>query len=88
MGRVLVIEVALAVALLNAAIVTARAFRSYVDDIPAAPKGQVLTARLSGTQSKETRDRLLAAIRALPGVVSAGAASHLPRLDPMTPAIA
>lgn len=82
-GRVLVIEVALAVALLNAAIVTARAFRSYIDDIPALPKGQVLTARVSGTHSKETRDRLLAGIRALPGVVSAGAASHLPRLDPM-----
>ena len=49
---------------------------------PALPKGQVLTARLSGAESKETRDRLLVAIRAFPGVVSAGAASHLPRLDP------
>ena len=82
-GRVLVIEVALSVALLNAAIVTARAFRSYIDEIPALPKGQVLTARLSGEHSKDTRDRLLSAMRALPGVVSAGAASHLPRLDPM-----
>ena len=82
-GRVLVIEVALSVALLNAAIVTARAFRSYIDEIPALPKGQVLTARLSGEHSKDTRDRLLSAMRTLPGVVSAGAASHLPRLDPM-----
>jgi predicted permease len=81
-GRVLVVEVALSVALLNCALVTARALASYIDDIPALPKGQVLTARLSGEESKETRDRLLAAIRAFPGVVSAGAASHLPRLDP------
>ena len=81
-GRVLVVEVALSVALLNCALVTARALASYVGDIPALPKGQVLTARLSGEESKETRNRLLAAIRALPGVVSAGAASHLPRLDP------
>jgi putative ABC transport system permease protein len=81
-GRVLVVEVALSVALLNCALVTARALASYIDDVPALPKGQVLTAQLSGEQSKETRDRLLAAMRALPGVVSAGAASHLPRLDP------
>jgi hypothetical protein len=82
-GRVLVIEVALSVALLNCALVTARALSSYIDDIPALPKGQVLTARLSGEESSEIRDRLLAAIRAIPGVVSAGVASHLPRLDPM-----
>ncbi len=82
-GRVLVMEVALSVALLNCALVTARALSSYVDDIPALPKGQVLTARLRLEESKETRDRLLASIRALPGVLSAGAASHLPRLDAM-----
>ncbi len=81
-SRVLVVEVALSVALLNCALVTARALAFYIDEIPALPKGQVITARLSGEESKETRDRLLAAIRALPGVVSAGAASHLPRLDP------
>jgi predicted permease len=81
-GRVLVVEVALSVALLNCALVTARALASYIDDIPALPKGQVLTARLSGEESKAARDRLLAMIRAFPGVVSAGAASHLPRLDP------
>lgn len=81
-GRVLVVEVALSVALLNCALVTARALASYIDDIPALPKGQVLTARLSGEESKETRDRLLAAIRAFPGVLSAGVSSHLPRLDP------
>ena len=82
-GRVLVIEIALSVALLNGAIVMARAFQSYIDDIPALPKGEVLTARLSGAPSKDTRERLLSAMRALPGVVSAGAASHLPRFDPM-----
>jgi hypothetical protein len=57
--------------------------RRTCDDIPALPKGQVLTARLSGEQSKGVRDRVLAAIRALPAVVSAGAASHLPRQQPI-----
>ena len=60
-GRVLVIEVALSVALLNGALVMARAYASYLDDIPALPKGEVLTARLSGEQSKDVRDRMLAA---------------------------
>jgi predicted permease len=82
-GRVLVIEVALSVALLNGALVMVRAYTSYLDDIPALPKGQVLTARLSGEQSKDVRDRVLAAVRAWPGVVSAGAASHLPRQQPI-----
>jgi predicted permease len=82
-GRVLVIEVALSVALLNGALVMARAYASYMDDIPALPRGQVLTARLSGEQSKEVRDRVLAAIRAVPAVVTAGAASHLPRQQPI-----
>jgi putative ABC transport system permease protein len=82
-GRVLVIEVALSVALLNGALVMARAYASYLDDIPALPKGQVLTARLSGGQSKDVRDRVLASVRELPGVVSAGVASHLPRQQPL-----
>jgi putative ABC transport system permease protein len=86
-GRVLVVEVALSVALLNCALVTARAWTSYLDEVPGLPKGQVLTARLTGEESKETRNRLLEAIRAFPGVVSAGAASHLPRLDPMVTAV-
>jgi predicted permease len=81
-GRVLLVEVALSVALLNCALVTARALASYIDDIPALPKGEVLTARVSSETTKDTRDRLLAAIRTLPGVVWAGVASHLPRLDP------
>ena len=82
-GRVLIIEVALSVALLNGALVMARAYASYMDDIPALPKGQVLTAQLSGAPSKDVRDRMLAAVRAVPGVVSAGAASHLPRQQPI-----
>jgi len=82
-GRVLVVEVALSVALLNCALVTSRALASYGDEIPALLTGQVLTARLSGLQSPQVRDRLLAAIRSFPGVVSAGVGSHLPRLDPM-----
>lgn len=87
-GRVLVMEVALSVALLNCALVTARALASFVGDIPGLPQGQVLTARLTGEESEETRNRLLETLRAIPGVVSAGAASHLPRLDPMAAPIA
>jgi len=87
-GRVLVVEIALSVALLNCALVTGRAFTSYVGDIPSLPKGQVLTARLNGEESKAARGALLASIRTFPGVISAGAASHLPRLDPMAMAIA
>ncbi|MCC7126703.1 MAG: FtsX-like permease family protein [Acidobacteria bacterium] len=82
-GRVLVVEVAISVALLDCALVTASALAAYVGDIPSLPKGQVLTARLNGEVSKETRDQLLAAIRVIPGVASAGVASHLPRLDPV-----
>jgi putative ABC transport system permease protein len=81
-GRMLLVQVALSVALLNCALVTARALASYIDDIPSLPKGEVLTARLNGEHTTATRDRLLAAIRTIPEVVSAGGASHLPRLDP------
>ena len=81
-GRSLFVEVALSVALLNCALVTAQALAAYVDDIPALPKRQVLTARLTGEDSQPVRNRLLAAVRTMPGVVSAGAGSHLPRLDP------
>jgi putative ABC transport system permease protein len=85
-GRVgaalMVVEIALSIALLNGAVTMARAFNSYVSDIPALPQNQVLTAQLGRIRSPEARDRVVAAARALPGVVSAGAGQQLPRLYP------
>lgn len=78
----LVVEIALSVALLNGAVTTARAFTAYFDDIPALPKNQILTAQLGRIPSPELRDRVVAAARALPGVISAGATEQLPRLYP------
>jgi putative ABC transport system permease protein len=81
-AALLVIEVALSVALLNGAVTMARAFESYVDEIPALPKNQVLTAQLGRIETPELRDRIIEAVAAMPGVVAAGAAQQLPRLYP------
>ena len=91
-GRVgavlLVVEIALSIALLNGAVTMARAFTSYVDDIPAVPVNRVLTAHLGRIRAPEQRDEVVAAARALPGVVAAGAGQHLPRLYPPPRAVA
>ena len=81
-GRVgavlLVVEIALSVALLNGAVTMARAFTSFIDEIPALPTNQVLTAHLG-----RIRSRVMPAIasskprRELPGVVAAGAGQQL-----------
>ena len=81
-GALLVLEIALSVGLLNGAVTMARAFESYVDEIPALPKNQVLTAQLGRIETPELRDRIIEAVAAMPGVVAAGAAQHLPRLYP------
>lgn len=84
-GRVgavlLVIEIALSVGLLNGALTMARAFDAYVQDVATLPKNQVLTAQL-GRIRPEQRGAIVAAARALPGVVAAGAGDHLPRIYP------
>jgi predicted permease len=82
-GAVLLVgEIALSIALLNGAVTMARAFTSYVDDIPALPKNRVLTAQLGRIREPETRDKVVAAIAQLPGVVAVGAGENLPRLYP------
>jgi putative ABC transport system permease protein len=78
----LVVEIALSVALLNGAVTMARAFESYIDDVPALPKNQVLTARLGRVPSNELRLKIALASAELPGVEAAGAAQQLPRLYP------
>ncbi|HJS79637.1 MAG TPA: ABC transporter permease [Vitreimonas sp.] len=70
----LVLEIALSVALLNGAVTMARAFTSYINEIPALPKNQVLTAQLGHIREAEKRDRM---IEALPGVAAAGAGQPL-----------
>jgi len=85
-GRVgaalLVVEIALSIALLNGAVTMARAFDSFVSDIPALPKNQVVTAHLGRVSSPVMRDRIVEAAAALPGVSAAGAGQLLPRLYP------
>ena len=78
----LVVEIALSIALLNGAVTMARAFASYVDDVPALPKNQVLTAHLGRIPEPERRDQVVAAVREVPGVAAVGAGQQLPRLYP------
>ena len=55
----LVIEIALSVALLNGAVTLARAFKSYIAEVPALPANQVLTAQLGrhpiGREARQDR---------------------------------
>ncbi len=85
-GRVgallLVVEIALSVALLNGAVTMARAFDSFVSEIPALPKNQVVTAHMGRVNSPLLRDRIVEAAAGLPGVTAAGAGQLLPRLYP------
>jgi putative ABC transport system permease protein len=78
----LVVEIALSVALLNGAVTMARAFTSYINDVPELPKNQVLTAQLGRIPEPARRDTMIDAIRRMPGVVAAGAGQQLPRLYP------
>ena len=78
----LVVEIALSVALLNGAVTMARAFTSFINDIPALPTNQILTAHLGRIREPEQRDKVVAAIAELPGVIAAGAGQNLPRLYP------
>jgi predicted permease len=79
-AALMIVEIALAVALLNGAVTMVRAFDALRGDVPALPKGQVLTAHIGRIESPEMRDQVVAAAAELPGVESAGAAELLPRL--------
>ena len=78
----LIVEIALSLALLNGAVTMARAFTAFYEDIPALPKNQVLTAQLGHIPDAGQRDKVVAAIRELPGVIAVGAGEQLPRLYP------
>lgn len=79
-----VVEMALSVALLSGALVLARGFALSTGDRIELPRGEVLTARINEPTPGAPPPRLaiLRAMTALPGVTAAGAASHLPRVDP------
>ena len=81
-AALLIVEIALSVALLNGAVTMARSFRAMLEDVPALPKGQILTAQLGRIDSPEMRNRIVTAAAAMPGVVAAGAGELLPRLYP------
>ena len=81
-AALLVVEIALSVALLNGAVTMARSFQAMLEDVPALPNGQVLTAHMGRIESPEMRNRVVAAATAMPGVVAAGAGELLPKLYP------
>ena len=81
-ASLLVVEIALSVALLNGAVSMARSFEAILDDVPALPKGQVLTAQMGRIDAPEMRNKVVAAAAAMPGVIAAGAAQLLPKLYP------
>jgi putative ABC transport system permease protein len=81
-AALLVVEIALSVALLNGAVTMARSFEAMVDEVPALPTGQVLTAQMGRIDSPEMRNKVVEAAAAMPGVIAAGAAQLLPKLYP------
>lgn len=80
-AAILITEVALSVALLSTATTVTRTFRAYSADVPALPTDHVLAVTLGEAPSPQDRERLVAAVRALPGVVAAGVGESLPRLQ-------
>ncbi len=66
-AALLVVEIALSVALLNGAVTMARSFQAMLEDVPALPKGQVLTAHLGRIDSPEMRDQIVEAAAAHAG---------------------
>lgn len=90
-SAMVVIEMALSVALLSAALVMARGFANSTDDDLDLPRGQILTAWINEPPEAHgggpdngaaTKAALAAAARALPGVAAGAVATHLPRADP------
>jgi predicted permease len=78
----LVVEIALSVGLLNGAVTMARAFASYVNEVPTLPRNQVLTVQLGRIESAAMRDQIVEAAARMPGVIAAGAGQGLPRIYP------
>jgi putative ABC transport system permease protein len=92
-GSLLVVEMALAVALLIAGATMGRAVMKQLAFDLGAAEERVLTAYVTlptdqltktrpGWRSYEIQDELLAAVRQMPNVLAAGTSSALPRTDP------
>jgi putative ABC transport system permease protein len=73
-------QVALSIALMNAALVMARGVGGYMSPAVLVPPGEVLTARVLSEDASRTA--IVDALAAIPGVVAAGASTSLPGLSP------
>jgi hypothetical protein len=83
-GVMIAVQIALAVGLLSGAVSMARGLLAYVEGPAHVRAGQLLTAHvnLPSQSLSELTAGVLNAVRGLPGVVNAGAATHVPRRDP------
>jgi predicted permease len=88
-GRVgsamIAMQIALSIAMLNAALVMARGVSGYMEGGPALPVGQLLTAQLvinDGARTAPRHAEIVDVVRRLPGVSEAGLSTSLPRLSP------
>lgn len=79
-GVMVALQVAVSIALLNAALVMARGVAGYMSPSLLVPPGEVLTARVSSERSGP--GEIVDAIAAMPGAIAAGAATSLPGLSP------
>jgi putative ABC transport system permease protein len=78
------VQIAMAVGLLSGAVSMARGLLAYVEGPTDVRAGQLLTARvnLPSQSLSELTAGVLNAVKGLPSVVNAGAATHVPRRDP------
>ena len=80
-GSVMVaVQVAVSIALLNAALVMARGVAGYMNPSLRVPATEVLTARV--WSERATAGEIVDAIAGMPGAIAAGAATSLPGLSP------
>jgi len=89
-GTVLIaVQVALAIALLNGALVMARGVAEYGRPLVHLPANQVLTARITINPSRPNQlSAIVDAVSRMPGVVSVGLGTSLPHLSPPTEMVA
>ena len=89
-GAVLIaVQIALAIAFLNSALVMARGVAGYGQPLVHVAANQVLTARVTIDPSRANQhSEIVDAVSRIPGVVSAGLATSLPHLSPPTEMVA
>ena len=85
-STMIAVQITLSIALLNAALVMARGVAGYRDGGPTLAGSQLIAAKVSveGGSTHESFAAMRRALESVPGVLSAGLASSLPRLSPPT----